>query len=755
MPDGMTSPESGTPSSIESVRRLGQIGPDGPTPSNMGVYGSAEDKWQEQLKAGNISPTVEETRRTTDLLGNTSGGEDDEHKVEDEFANRSYYRTESKRSRFIETAETPSELFEGLRGLEGMLENGNIPGGLTERYTPPRELSVMHERADDLKATVEDLLKKGRIRKDSYVEATGIGIPSRLKYASYALWVEEKPIYYVQKDGTRRQVDVELVYHYGTPKERERMAKAYERAVTELEARDIIGEHIGLRLNEEVRDSLENLTAYMHSGRMPKFKGDHLVALFNMPDVDELVDNPENHTLGDQVEEAMFLNLVMLNSGNKERMLDFLKRPGAEHLIAKLAKEKNMSYDDWKRKYIGDVDHWEDDAGRLLEDDKRNGVPATWRKEAADGRRGDLTKWSNISAWGGDPGEFGTDKETEFIEETVGGLVGSVEPSWVAATMMRVVGAYASEGYVALPNGKSLLPLGEDRYISGDDTGKFWAYMFNMKEGRKGRKSGLKDMIGKVPDMAMNLFDWLQVKVGDEVDGNGITRDEKRSVWDAWLGTAEQNKRNLLTGETTTEIAPREEYHRLGDLEFNSTGRYSHGTFTIMQWLMGNAERPTGVFIEAMRTNFKMEDFYLENLKAIRKYAGIVFNPVVLTKGSTHLYVDSFTSPPVIQRNYFRNLMSARVKSFSFSTGILPAKERYFNPQTAGLTEIPSPIVVETLINKALEGNPEDEDQLKEFYVDSNVILRKLPFKTVDTDGMTGRATFEPQVGRVTGRKIL
>lgn len=695
------------------------------------------------------------------LFGTNKTSPENNHEVEDAIANRMYYRTESLSSELISSAENPQELFRGLRQLEKQLEDGNIPFSLSERYTPPRELSIMYERADVLRMTPDDLVNLKLIR--NYNPSTGEGIPVKRKYASLSLSVEENPITIPdERTGRQRQVDVELKYNFGTPEKRAEMSRAYDRAKTELEARSIMDEHIGLRLNLDFRDNLEGLVGALHGGRMPKFKADHLEAIFNMPDVNELATNPESRKLGDQVEEALFLNLVMLNSGNKGRMKDFLDRPGAKYLIAKLAKESGMTYDEWKIMNIGDVDRWDDDSNRDLK--------KTWRVEQQDGRRGALTKWGNISAWGGNPSEFGADKEKEFIEDTVGKLVGSIEASWLAATLMRVIGAYASEGYVALPNGKSLLPLGEGRYISGDDTGKFYAYMFNMKEGLKGRVSGLKDMVGKVPDMAMNLFDWAAVEMDDlpfvKPDGKSISEGEnyngpripqKRSIWDAWLGTAGgKSKVDLVTGKETQNKTAEEPYHRLGSLNFKSLEREFHGTFTIMQWLMGNGEGPTGVFVDAMKVDFKFEDFSLNNLKKEIKYIGIVMNPVVLTKGSQHLYdnVDCET----IQENFFRNLMSARIRSVAFKTNILNQKVKLFNPGDIGTSvDVPAAKLVDLFVNEAIKGikgNYKEEIDVVSHYIDDNGDLRNVAAPAKVVGAVVDNAKFEEHTGKITGKKI-
>jgi len=597
--------------------------------------------------------------------------------LEAAIANKLVGRSESMNDELIATASTPQELFRGLRNIEEKLENGNIPGNLNESYRPPAQLSLMYNRATNLKVTNTELESRGWLT--GYNPSTGEGLPAHRKYSAMALNMDEE---FIIKDG-QYVADIfgnpamKIVFNYGTEKERAELARSYDRAVVELEARAILGEWIGTMLNLNIRDGLEPLVNWEH-GTTAKFKGDHLHALFNMPDIEELATNPENRKLGDQVEEALFLNLVMLHSGNKQRMQDFLLRPGADHLISKLAKEEEhrrgsvYTRDQWVKENIGDYNNWVPDYDPsidLVKDKdaykKTRDLEKTWKVEASDGRRGRLTKWGNIAAFGGNPGDIAGHEEKEFIEKTVGGLVGSIEASWVAATLMRSIGTYASEGYVALPNGKSILPLGEARYISSDDRGKFYSYMFNYKEGTKGRSSGLKDMIGKIPDMAFDLFDWAQVqmvdllpqrldstivKQGEALDGTETP--QKRSIWDAWLGTVGgKQKIDLLTGEKTNQRTNKEEYHRLGDLNFSSLDRDFHGSFGVMQWLLGNGEGPVGVFIDAMKVDFKYEDFLLNDLKKKNKYIGIVMNPVILTKGSMHLY-ENIESYKTIQKKF-------------------------------------------------------------------------------------------------------
>ncbi|HTK03353.1 MAG TPA: hypothetical protein VL401_01120, partial [Alphaproteobacteria bacterium] len=338
-------------------------------------------------------------------------------------------------------------------------------------------------------------------------------------------------------------------------------------------------------------------------------------------------------------------------------------------------------------------------------------------------QRGLLTMYSNIAAFKGDPGEFSKEKENKFIEG-IGNAVGSVEASWLAATFLRVSGAFASEGYVHLPNGNSALPLGEPRYISSDDTGKFFAYMWNIKEGSSGRSSGLKDMIGRIPDMAMNLFDWAQVEV-DLPNG----RKGRRSIWDAWLGTpGGKRKIDLLTGKETANLTTQEPYHRLGDINFKSLEPDFHGAFATQQWLMGRKD--DGVLTNAMQTDFRLEDFSLKKLKSIWKYIGIVFNPLNLSKGSTHLYDmgDNNEKVKTIQKNFFKNLMAARIASSSFAITILNSPTRLFNDGSLidkQTEEVSSAAVALAAVQQVIENpSPSNEAEIVANYIDNNKELR-------------------------------
>ncbi len=684
-------------------------------------------------------------------LGIPNANPDADPNLAAEIANRSFFRTgESLSMEQIGSAEDPQELFQGLREVLAHLEDGNVPGSLEDRYGATRIFGMIYERAKLLKHTPEELVKKGWIK--NYDEQTGEAIPKNRKYAPLALSIVETPVPIIDDKGNQRGMTVDVKYNFGKEKERQELAGAYERAILEMEARAIIGDHIGIRLNLDYRDNLEGLVELMHGGRVPKFKVDHLKALFNMPDINEMSVNSENRKLGDQLEEALFLNLLMLNSGTKTQIETLLSRPGSKYLVAKMAKEQGINYDEWVSKYIGEVKQWKDDGVRELD---------SYKIEP----RGLVTNLANIPSFVGEPGEpIGVNKENNFIENIIGGACGSVEASWLAASLMKVTGTYSSDGRVALPNGTSQLTLGEGRFISQDDTGKFLAYLWDMKEGLKGRPSGLKNMIGKIPDMAMNLFDWAQVEI---VLPNGTKA--KRSIWDAWLGTPEGVEiKDILTMQATSKKTVTEPYHRLGDLDFGSLEPGFHGTFTTMQWLMGR-ERD-GVMTSAKQIEFKTDDFKLNALKKMWKYIGIVFNPIVLTKGSVHLY--DVKNIGLIQKNYFRNLMLARINSYSFTTSILndtiPMLEADY--KDAG---IPTPLLVKAFVKEVLSGNPNNEEEIKKHYMDAYAILTKqgrttLGPVTIKTAGTTTdrfdilSEKFEPEneqekllmsfVGKVTGK---
>jgi len=790
-----------------------------------------------------------------------------------DYINRQVGREMETNMEMVTHPDNSYEFYDGLRTIQELQEDGNVPKEGQDRWSPSRIHTTVYFNAKNHGVPIEELKRKQRVVEVVDNKGKHVGYkPSKPKFVSYA--ISYKPVVTGQEirgNYTRDVIDYE--YDYGESEERTNrrieISSAEKKGLTEYQTRLILGEHISIRTSLRFRDSLEEIVSVMHSGGVSYLKADHLKVFFNMPGVEELKNGiklsdqdvqqinqeierkntekisrenrplteeekktitesikdklvveefEKKHELGDQVEEAVFLNLIMLNSPNKTRMQEFLRRPGVIRLMARLAdKDSSLHINTdglpeeekvklkakaWMLEHVGNVDGWEEDKNRILENDGKKRIRATWRIEAESGRRKELTKWASISAWGGNPSEFSADKEVQFIEGAIGNNVGNKEAAWLSATLLRSIGTYASEGYAVIPPGpdgkmklKFLLPLGEGRYISGDDTGKFYANLFNLKEGLKGRASGLKDMIGRIPDMPMNLFDWAAVEVeGPEYPPNWDGTLQKRSVWDAWLGTAEQPLKNLLTGgivevkkfktgnvekwyevrmvtdadgqtkeqydeldadtswrlekgalkvgavtgkdgnslkdvngvEKQFLIVPEEKGQRLGDLKFETLEREFHGTFTIMQWLMGSGEGPTGVFVDALKTSFRPEDFELNELKKKLKYIGIVMNPIILTKGSVHLYKDAGGSSGVIQNTFFDNLMNARKRSVSFAQNILGGVIKLLNPN-----DVEHPISASTakLADMAIEeakknAGMESVADLVKHYIDENGYIR-------------------------------
>ncbi len=490
----------------------------------------------------------------------------------------------------ISQAVEPKQLFYGLREKESRWESGFVAQPLGNDFSPPSVLTTMMSRANWLGQTPDDLIHKGLLI--AYDANSGMGVlRSPAKHGGLVIDNER-----IVQDQTPEGFPYTWV-DIGLPEQRAGMAAAYHVGSVEINVRALMGDQYGILTNLNVRDDLATLVDWQH-GTQATYRPEHMEALFNLPSIRELEalheykykpeDIKKMRELGDQIEEAMLCELIMMKSGSKEGMQDLLARPGADHLIRKMATEEenrrkmaedklaekenrqsnadNIRYtgEDWITEYIGDVDGWEDDMQRDLK--------KTWRQEIKDrkkgkydknerGRRGKLTQWANMISFKGEPGEISTKIEKHFIEKDVGGAVGgSEEAAWMATVLMRDIGAFSSWGYTALPNGQSHAELGTFRILSADDRQKFYSYMFFVqKEGYSNRSSGVQELIYRVPDMAMDLFHWGQVAVDgmfekDEtgaliLDDNNEPKVAKRSIWDAWLGTAEQPKRDLVTGK--------------------------------------------------------------------------------------------------------------------------------------------------------------------------------------------------------------
>ncbi|HKB88117.1 MAG TPA: hypothetical protein VKC53_00560 [Patescibacteria group bacterium] len=695
----------------------------------------------------------------------------------EEANSRQYRGGESLRMEMITNAEYPSEFYYGLRKFEARIESGTIPRELADHYTPTRVLDVMIDRAEVLNMTIEDLKERGWL--ESYDPNTGIGEPRKAKFGSTALSVDQKDI---RMNG--QVVGYKTEYNYGTDEDRTELANAYERGILEFESRIILDSRIGIRLR--FRDDLNGLTESNHLGAS-KLRVEHIEEFLNLPSEKELVrekaiHNKEGkrlHELGDQIEEAIWWNLAMLNSETPEQMQAFINKPATEGLMIKrLMERRGLKYDEaWEflKEQLGDWKKWTKSIDRTLKpvknektgkviitetlDQENRGIRFVPRKdekgkiveyvetpnkvikngvEKIQKLRGPVTELGNIAG----RGKLNLKKENGFIKyigELVGtgkidrkGKVESIdEASWLAATFLRAAGVYSSEGYVYFENGEFALALGEGQFISSDDLGKFLVYLWNLKEGLAGRPSGLKDLIGRIPDMATSLMDFSQVAMlnedGKEImdkDSEGNDKIRTRSLFDAWLGTAAGVRTNLLTGEPTNIEIPEEPYNRLGDLNFESLQRDFHGNFDLIQWLSGRDER--GVLDALIKVDFRLEDFSLNGLKKMWKYFNIVYNVLTLTKGSMHKYDISDDKDKIVVKNVFDNMNAARIKSASFATNVLNSVVKLFNPDLGqnNLEDVSAARIAEINIQAVSDGNPKTEEEVIKNFEDENKKFR-------------------------------
>jgi hypothetical protein len=157
-------------------------------------------------------------------------------------------------------------------------------------------------------------------------------------------------------------------------------------------------------------------------------------------------------------------------------------------------------------------------------------------------------------------------------------------------------------------------------------------------------------------------------------------------------------------------------------------------------------------------------------------------NPVVLTKGSPHLYdLGNITSTEIktfdlddekktsfnireiktknietIKKRFFRNLMAARIKSYSFATRILPETTLVYNSGAVGdpFTRVPTANLVEVFINEILKDSPEDEEEVINHYVDDINRLGGVDLKTTEVGKIRNRVEswLTDDVGRVVGK---
>jgi hypothetical protein len=597
-------------------------------------------------------------------------------------------RAEAAGEALLRIATKPYEVFYAIRTeVLPSMESGHKPDVLDSSYIPPSQLRTIDGRARDLSKSAKELQEMGLLL-DDYDPESGYGTLVAEDISGYAI----STTYIQEINELTGRVELVPRYYIGKENEREELAEAYKTAGLELEARAIEGWWVGLFLNVGVRDDLPGLLDIMHKAST-KFKADHLKALFNLPGIKGLKDkpgailkeiegmpNPERNTeFGTQIEEGMFLTTLMLHSGSKQEMKGFLARPGAKVLITQIAAKSGMSEDDWRGLYIGNVDNWVDNPKDT--DYMQDVVGDNLRKV---GNRGLLTMYGNIAAYKGINNKaFSVEKQTKFIEKSLGSAIGSVEAAWTAVTFLKSIDTYSARGHSFLPGSEQVVAtLGDWRYIEPTDTQKLYSLIWLLREGLKGRPSGLPDMLGKTPDMMFDLFDMAQVEVA--LPDGSVT---SRSIWDAWLGTAEQVKRDIRTmkpsrianivdivnrgaieqnsnkgvirmrvnnngvieeretygilsreggQDIVTELVKEEGYHRLGDLNFHSLPPDFHGIHNTIKWLAGRDGN--GVMTATTETTFDPKKLTFDDIRKFWKYVSIVLNPLVLSKGSMHKF---------------------------------------------------------------------------------------------------------------------
>lgn len=598
----------------------------------------------------------------------------------------------SKENMSLELARSdiPSHYLEGMRRLAKKDDEPDIHDRLRNPYVESTVEDIFVEKHENHSTTIEKLEAMKII--DGYDPGTGYADLTDERYSGFALKVEgqkgEKK-YYFGKGANREEAN----------KERKDKARGFEIALREFSIRKVIGEHVGLSMSGGLRDSLEGLTETMHT-RASKLSIPQLQEIWNLPSIDRVDVDINDHTFGKQIEEAMFCYEIMLHSATKTMMEEFLARPGAKDLITRLAVKAGQTEDKWKLDNIGDLTKWVDDNKRTL---------LSYMTDS----RGELTKHSNIASYEAPNGDkLSYDNETAFINH-VGKLVGSVEASWFGGSILRAFGEFSSKGFVLLPNGEFSLALGESQFISSDDLGKFHIFLYQLKEYMKKRPSGPKDLIGKIPDIALSFLDTAQV---DTIYG-------KRSMMDAWLGTAAGYKIDMDTGDLTKEIIKEESGTRLGELKFGSLQRGAHNTHLLMNWLKGRED--WGIVNQIMKNDFGPGDLSLNNQKKLLKYIGIIFHPGTLSHGSPHKYVKS--SAKNAPMNIFNRIYNARKLTQSYVMNILGAGVKLFNPSgTNGPgDEYSAALIIDEGVRTLIEKEPDLAKIADSTYVDADADLKK------------------------------
>ena len=153
-------------------------------------------------------------KRTTD--------QDRDPNADYEIADRYFRAGELLTSEKVVAAETPRELFEGVRELlRDSVEDAETPRSLSSHYNASRLLESMKDRASMIEISATQLAREGKIK--NYNPATGEGEPVRKKFDAYAISGDE----YVRKDPQVRHVEIGIKYNFGTDESRKELSRAY------------------------------------------------------------------------------------------------------------------------------------------------------------------------------------------------------------------------------------------------------------------------------------------------------------------------------------------------------------------------------------------------------------------------------------------------------------------------------------------------------------------------------------------------
>lgn len=565
------------------------------------------------------------------------------------YNNERYEEREDIMLRFSHD-ESPARILKGVRmSLERSA--GNTPRELEDHIGPQRIEERLQSQIQIFELTPEDLEDLNIVK--NYNPDTG-----------YANLVDEEEggSLALRKEGKGR----ETAYYFGKEGEREARAELLTRIRDEMEARTIIGSLLGVSMHPSTRDNLEGIV----ETRLTRTSGlsiEHIKAVFSAPNISELKDaskNPkealEKHGFADDVEAVMILMEGAMASGTKSGMQEFLTLPR----VIEVAKERK-----WDIKAIfGDVENWVDDDLREL---------STFLDETKEGLRGSATSLGNPICYDGGNNEKLTHKmENDFINglgKIAAGKKGQ-EAAWLAISILRSLGEFNSKGYVVLPNGDFILPLGENRILSMDDSGKGYANMQAIKELYKARPGASRDMVNRLPDMTLSHLQWTQI----------MTSHGRRSIIRAWLGTPPGlHKINLETNSPTKEIVPEEAGCSLAKLDWDSLETHANKGYFLMEWL--KFRENAGVYQLLTKTEFRPEDFSMKSLKAAWKYISICMNPNTLTKGDNHLYDTSGAKNVALA--LFKNMYNAMKTTSWYSTNILPQTIRFYEKNKEKPTE--------------------------------------------------------------------